>query len=87
MSNESTQFHIPTKIVQYIMSRILKIEEQPVRYKTLYVTIMEPQKTFTSRVMKQLSIRNKLSMKVIHLNIKPERWGNNANRVTPTNMQ
>ncbi len=56
------------------------------KYKTLYVTIMEPRKTLTSRVMKRPSIRNKLSMKVVHLNIEPKRWGNNANKVTPTNM-
>jgi len=42
MLNELAQFHIATKIVQYIMSRILRIEEQPIGYKTLYVAIMEP---------------------------------------------
>jgi len=52
MLNESTQFHTSTKIIQYIMSRILRIKEQPIRYKTLYLTIMEPQETFTNKVMK-----------------------------------
>jgi hypothetical protein len=56
MLNESTQFHTPTKIIQYNMSRIFRIKYQPIRYKMLNVTIMEPQKTSTSKVMKQLSI-------------------------------
>ncbi len=37
--------------------------------------------------MKRPSIQNKLLVRVIHLNIEPKRWGNGANRVTPTNMQ
>jgi hypothetical protein len=56
MLNESTQFHTPTKIIQYTMSRIFRIEEQPIGYKMLNVAIMEPRKAFTSRVMKQLSM-------------------------------
>jgi hypothetical protein len=42
MLNESTQFHTLTKIVQYIVSIILRIKEQPIGYKTLHVAIMEP---------------------------------------------
>jgi hypothetical protein len=42
MLNESTQFHTPTKIIRYIMARILRIEEQPIGYKMLNVAIMEP---------------------------------------------
>ncbi len=87
MLNESTQFHTLTKIVQYIVSIILRIKEQPIGYKTLHVAIMEPWKVFISRVMKQPSIRNELLMKVVCLDIKLERWGNNANMVTLTYMQ
>ncbi len=85
--NESTQFHTLTKIIQYTMSRILRIKEQPIGYKMLNVTIMEPWKAFTSRVMKWLNIKNALSMKVLHPNNEPKKWRNNANRVTPTHMQ
>jgi len=42
MLNESTQSHTLTKIVQYTMSRIFRIKEQPIGYKMLNVTIMEP---------------------------------------------
>jgi hypothetical protein len=40
MLDGSTQFHTLTNIVQYIMSRILRIEEQPIKYKMLNVAIM-----------------------------------------------
>jgi hypothetical protein len=53
----------------------------------LNVTIMEPWEAFTNRVMKWLSIQNKLSMKVVRLDVEQKKWKNNANRVTPANMQ
>jgi hypothetical protein len=38
------------------MSRIFRIEEQPIGYKMLYVAIMEPQNAFTNREMKRPTI-------------------------------
>jgi hypothetical protein len=53
--NDATQFCI-LKVVQYIMPKIPKIEEQPTRYMTLSIVVMEPQEAFTGRVMKQINI-------------------------------
>ncbi len=52
--NDAIQF-CTLEIIQYIMPKIHKIE-WPTGYMTLSIVVMEPQESFTSRVMKQLSI-------------------------------
>ncbi len=49
--DEASQFHIP-KIVQYIISIILRAKEGPTRYKMSFIAIMESHKAFTNRTMK-----------------------------------
>lgn len=49
--NDVMQFYIPKRI-QNIMPRIPKTKEQPIGYKMLSTTIMEPWRTFTNKIMK-----------------------------------
>jgi hypothetical protein len=80
------KFHI-LEIIQYTMPRIPKIEERLARYKTLSIAIMEPQETFIGKTMKQFSVRARLPMRAKLPEVEPKKWGDNAPRVTPTNMQ
>jgi len=69
------------------MSRIPKIEEWLARYMMLFVIIMEPWETFIGRAMKWPNIQEKLSMMLVPLDIELEGWGDNANKVTPIDLQ
>jgi hypothetical protein len=69
------------------MPKIPKIEERPTRYKTLSVVVMEFQESFIGRAMKQLSIWMRLSMRAKPSDVKPEGWGDNANKITLANLQ
>ncbi len=51
------------------------------------VIIVEPWKTFTSRTIRQPNIQEKVSMRAPPLNVELEGWGDNANRVTPIDLQ
>ncbi len=54
-TSDAMQFHT-LEIVQYTMPRIPKTKEWPARYKTPFVTIMEPWKAVANKVMKRSSV-------------------------------
>ncbi len=83
--NDATQFYIPKRI-QNIMPRIHKTKEQLIGYRTLFATIMEPRKTFISKIMKRPNIQMRLLMKEEPIDIELEGWGGNANKVTLANL-
>lgn len=50
--NETTSFHTLKKL-QYIVSKIPKTKEQPIRCMTSFVVVMEPWEVFINRMMRQ----------------------------------
>jgi len=64
------------------MSTIPKTKEQSIGYRMLSITVMEPQETFTCRVMKRPNIRVRLLMRGEPLDIEPKGGGNDVKMVT-----
>jgi hypothetical protein len=63
------------------------IEEQPVGHKKLFAIVMEPQKAFASRTMKQPNVWMRLPMKTKLSKVELKGWGDNAPRSTPPDSQ
>ncbi len=83
--NGVTKLDIPKKI-QYTMLRIPRIKECLVGYNMLFVTIMEPHEAFTSRAMRQPNVWASLPMRAKPPKVERKGWGDNAFKVTPTNL-
>jgi hypothetical protein len=66
------------------MPRIPKTKEWPTKYKTPFVTIMEPWKAVTNKVMRRSSVRTRLPIKAEPPKVEPKGWGDNVFMVTPT---
>jgi len=49
--------------------------------------VMEPQETFTSKVMKQPNVRTRLPMTAKPLRVEQKGWGDSAIKVTFINLQ
>jgi hypothetical protein len=71
------QFYILER-VQYIVQKISRTQEQPIVYKMLFVTNMEPWETFIDRMMRQPNIQTRSPMKVEPSEVDLEGWGNNV---------
>ncbi len=69
------------------MPKIPKIKEWLTRYKTSFMEVMEPQETFTSKVMKQPNVRTRLPMTAKPLRVEQKGWGDSAIKVTFINLQ
>ncbi len=63
------------------MSRIPKTKEWPTGYKTLFVTVMKPQETFSGKEMKQPNVQMKLPIRAKPPKVEPKGWGDNVIRV------
>lgn len=83
--SDVTKLDIPKK-VQYTKLRIPRIKECLVRYNMLFVTIMEPHEAFISRAMRQPNVWVRLLMKAKPPKVERKGWGDNAFKVTPTNL-
>jgi hypothetical protein len=69
------------------VQKIPKTKEQPVVYKMLFATNMEPWETFTNRMMRQPNIRTRSPMRVEPSEVDLEGWGDNAIKVTLLDLQ
>jgi hypothetical protein len=58
-----------------------KKKEQPIGCMTSFVVVLKPWEVFTSTIDR--NIQERMSMKVVPLDIEPKGWGDNANMVTP----
>jgi hypothetical protein len=83
--SDATKLDFPKKI-QYTMLRIPRIEEHLVRYKMASIAVMEPQETFTNRAMRQPNVQVRLPMRAKPPKVERKGWGDNAFKVTPTNL-
>jgi hypothetical protein len=84
-ASDAMKFHT-LEIIQYTMPRMPKTKEQLARYKTSSIAIMEPQEAFIGKMMKRSSVRMRLRMKAKLPKVELEEWGDNAPRVTPTDL-